>query len=91
MRSGDVSDIANQPLMPSRAEEFHGESLTGRVAGRWPAEMGIAAHRRFQRIRSIWLGLLALGEGYPRRFFLRRGSPKLSCGWRNVSQAAIGV
>ena len=33
MSSGDVSDIANQPLMPSRPEEFHGESLTGRVAG----------------------------------------------------------
>jgi hypothetical protein len=26
MSSGDVSDIANQPLMPSRPEEFHGES-----------------------------------------------------------------
>jgi hypothetical protein len=29
MSSGDVSDIANQPLMTSRPEEFHGESLTG--------------------------------------------------------------
>jgi hypothetical protein len=33
MSSGDFCDIANQPLMPSRPEEFHGESLTGRVAG----------------------------------------------------------
>ena len=34
MSSGDFCDIANQPLMPSRPEEFHGVSLTGRVAGR---------------------------------------------------------
>ena len=33
MSSGDFCDIANQPLMPSRPEEFHGESLRGRVAG----------------------------------------------------------
>ena len=32
MSSGHVSDIANQPLMPSRPEEFHRESLTGGVA-----------------------------------------------------------
>jgi hypothetical protein len=74
MSSGDVSEIANQLPMPSRPEEFHGESLTGRVAGRRRAEMGIAAHRRFQRRRSIGLGLLALGEGYPRRFFAARES-----------------
>jgi len=29
MSSGDVSDISNQPLMPSRPEEFHRESRTG--------------------------------------------------------------
>jgi hypothetical protein len=73
MSSGDVSEIANQLPMPSRPEEFHGESLTGRVAGRRRAEMGIAAHCRFQRRRSIGLGLLALGEGYPRRFFCSAG------------------
>ena len=32
MSSGHVAEIANQPLMPSRPEEFHRESLTGRVA-----------------------------------------------------------
>ena len=46
--------------------------------------MGIAAHRRYQRRRSIGLGLLALGEGYPRRcFFAARESevgPKLRLG-----------
>ena len=66
MSSGHVSDIASQPLMPSRPEEFHRESLTGRVAGRRRAEMGIAAHRRFHRRRSIPLGLIVFDEGYPR-------------------------
>ena len=75
MSSGDVSEIANQPLMPSRPEEFHGESLGGRVAGRRRAEMGITAHRRFQRRRSIGLGLLAKISP---TIFLQRGSPKLA-------------
>ena len=69
MSSGHVSDIANQPLMPGRPEEIHRESLTSRVAElKWELPR-IADFRG----RSIGLGLLALGEGYPRRFFCSAG------------------
>ena len=72
MSSGDVSDIANQPLMPSRPEEFHGPSQVGSRA---------VGELKWELPRIADFGGDAWSACIRRRIsptiFLQRGSPKL--------------
>src|ERR1700758_4366668 len=78
MSSGDVSEIANQLLMPSRREECHGESLTGRVAGRRRAENGNCRASQISEETEHRAGSACIRRRISPTIFSQRGSPKLA-------------